>query len=199
MILNGDFSQEKDSWIWEVRGSASAAWTIEDGVSHFDITAGGSQIYEVQLRQAGIILTQGKRYVFEFDAWSDQPRVIEAKVGQDSTPWTNYSKIVPITITPNRTHYRFPFVMEDTSDYDGRVVFNTGASAYDVYLDNVSLSYALAGDFDFDGCIDMDDYAVLSGQWRKAQSGLVADLDGDDNVDLNDLAIFFENWVNTCP
>ncbi|MEE9365614.1 MAG: aryl-sulfate sulfotransferase, partial [Dehalococcoidales bacterium] len=59
MVSNGDFSQGKDSWIWEVGGSASAAWIIEDGVSHFDITGGGTQISDVQLRQAGMKLTQG--------------------------------------------------------------------------------------------------------------------------------------------
>jgi len=200
MVSNGDFSQGKDSWIWQVGGSASASWIIEDGESHFAINAGGSQISNVQLRQAGMKLTQGNRYLFEFDAWcTPAPRLIEAKVGQDSSPWINYSKIMPFTITPNRTHYRFPFVMEDTSDYDARVVFNTGTSANDVYIDNVSLIYALPGDFDFDGCVRLDDLAELAGAWLREQSGLMADLDGSGRVDMKDFAIVGETWMQSCP
>ena len=200
MVLNGDFSQGKDSWIWEVGGSASAAWTIEDGVSHFDITGEGSQISDVQLRQAGMKLTQGKRYLFEFDAWcTPTPRLLEAKVGQDNSPWTNYSKNVPFTITPNRTYYRYPFVMEDTSDYNARVVFNTGTSAIDVYIDNVSLINVLAGDFDFDGCVEFDDLGVLAGAWLEEESGLAENLDGSGVVDIKDFAIFGESWMQSCP
>ncbi|MEE9365613.1 MAG: hypothetical protein V3W44_02905, partial [Dehalococcoidales bacterium] len=152
------------------------------------------------LRQAGMKLTQGKRYLFEFDAWcTPTPRLIEAKVGQDNSPWIKYSKIVPFTITPNRTHYRYPFVMQDTSDYDARVVFNTGTSAFDVYLDNVSLIYAVPGDFDFDGCVRLDDLAILAGEWRQVQSGLIADLNDNDQVDLNDFMTFVESWMTSCP
>ncbi|MHC4657244.1 MAG: aryl-sulfate sulfotransferase, partial [Planctomycetota bacterium] len=93
VVSNGDFCQGQASWTWEVGGSASATWNIENGVSHFDITNGGTQISNVQLRQAGMKLVRGKEYIFEFDAWSVMPRIIEAKVGQDESPWTNYSKI----------------------------------------------------------------------------------------------------------
>ena len=103
------------------------------------------------------------------------------------------------TITPNQTHYWFPFVMEDASDYDGRVVFNTGASAYDVYFDNVSLIYALGGDFDFDGCVEFDDLAVLAGAWLDDESGLAENLDGSGGVDIKDFAIFGESWMQSCP
>ena len=84
-------------------------------------------------------LTQGEEYVFEFDAWADRPRIIEAEVGQARSPWTNYSKIGFSYITPMKNHFRYSFIMEDPSDYDARVVFNMGNSNLDVYLDNVSL------------------------------------------------------------
>jgi len=198
VVLNGDFCQGKDSWIWEVRGSANATWNIENGVSHFDITNGGIQISDVQLRQAGIRLVRGKRYVFEFDAWSDMPRIIEAKVGQDESPWTNYSKIGYSSVTPNPTHFRYPFTMQDSSDYNARVVFNTGTSNIDVYIDNVSLINVLPGDFDYDGCIRFDDLAVLTGEWLKEGSGLIADLQENGKVDFNDFAIFAHSFGQPC-
>ena len=198
VVLNGDFCQGQDSWTWEVGGSANATWNIENGVSHFDITNGGIQISDVQLRQAGIRLVRGKEYVFEFDAWSDLPRFIEAKVGQDESPWTNYSKIGYSSITPNVTHFRYPFTMQDPSDYNTRVVFNTGTSNIDVYIDNVSLVNVLPGDFDFDNCIRFDDLAVLTGEWLQEQSGLIADLQENGKVDFNDFAILANSFKYPC-
>jgi hypothetical protein len=139
MVLNGDFSREKDSWTWEVGDSASAEWMIEDGTSHFGIAGGGNQVSDVQLRQAGMQLGRGEEYVLEFEARADQPRIIEVKVGQNKSPWTDYSKIGFLYLRTRRTRFRYTFVMENASDYDARVVFNMGNHNADVYLDNVSL------------------------------------------------------------
>lgn len=138
MVVNGDFSQGKAGWTWELQGG-DAQWRIEDGVTHYAISDGGSSIYAVQLRQNGMLLQRGKRYVFEFDAWADAPRIIEAKVGQDHGPWTNYSRIGPSYVTPQRRRFVYPFTMNETTDANARVVINTGTSNIDVYLDNVSL------------------------------------------------------------
>jgi hypothetical protein len=198
VLLNGDFCQGQDSWTWEVGGSADAAWQIESGVSHFKITNGGAQISDVPLRQDGMKLVRGKKYVFEFDAWSDLPRIIEAKVGQNESPWTNYSKIGYSSVTPNPTHFRYPFTMQDSSDYNARVVFNTGISNIDVYIDNVSLITVLPGDFDCDGCARFNDLAVLTGEWLEEESGLIADLHENGKVDFNDFAIFADSFKYPC-
>ena len=140
MVKNGDFSTGQDPWTWEVGGSASAVWLIEAGVSHFDITNGGTQMSDIRLFQAGMQLVQGKEYIFEFDAWSaNLPRLIEAKVARNESPWTDYSKIGPMQITPNPTYYSHSFTMDEPSDFYARVEFNLGISPFDVYLDNVSL------------------------------------------------------------
>jgi hypothetical protein len=139
MVLNGDFSQEKTIWTWEVGGSASAEWKIEDETSHFEINSGGNQVSDIQLKQAGMQLTRGEEYVFEFDAWAHRPRIIEAKVMRDRSPWTDYSKIGFSYITPEKSRFRYSFIMEDQSNYNASVVFNMGNSNVDVFVDNVSL------------------------------------------------------------
>ncbi len=141
LVKNGDFSQGIINWIWET-DTASATYEIKNGQFHYIITDGGPVWSSVQLRQNGIPLVQGRTYVFEFDAYADSSRIIEAKVGQDVSPWTNYSKIGPISITTQKKHYSYTFTMNDTSDYDSRVVINTGTSNVDVYIDNVSLKYS---------------------------------------------------------
>ncbi len=198
MVLDGDFCRGQTSWIWEVGGEASAEWNTEDSVSHFNIAYGGTQITDVQLRQSGIKLTRGREYIFEFDAWSDMPRFIEAKVGQDMYPWINYSNIGYSSVTPNPTHFRYRFTMQDPSDYNARVVFNTGSSNIDVYIDNVSLINVLPGDFDSDGCVRFDDLAVLTGEWLEERSGLLADLYDNDKVDFDDFAIFADSFKYPC-
>ncbi len=198
VVLNGDFCQGQDSWTWGVGGSASATWNIENGVSHFAIINGGTQISNVQLRQAGVKLVRGKEYVFEFDAWSDLPRFIEAKVGQDESPWTNYSNIGYTSVTPNPIHFRYSFTMQDPPDYNARVVFNTGTSNIDVYIDNVSLFTVLPGDFYLDNCVRLDDLAVLTGEWLEEESGLIADLQENGKVDFNDFAILADSFKYPC-
>ncbi len=139
MMINGDFSQHKNNWTWEVRGSARAEWIIEDGVSHFDIERGGDNIWEVQLRQNGYTLIEGERYLFEFDAWADASRVAEIKVAQDHGPWINYSKIGLTALGRRKKHYSYEFLMEEPTDANSRVVINTGTDNADVYIDNITL------------------------------------------------------------
>jgi hypothetical protein len=93
----------------------------------------------VQLRQAGIPLIKGHQYVFQFDAWADGARLIEAKVGQDESPFTNYSRIAYSYLTAHAQHFKYTFTMNEPTDANARVVINTGTSDLDVYLDNVSL------------------------------------------------------------
>jgi hypothetical protein len=197
MIRNGDFSQGTESWTWALGGIASAQWMIENGVSHFDITSGGSSIQDIQLLQTGIGLIGGTNYIFEFDAWAQAPRIIEAKVEKNGSPWTNYGKIGFSYVTPQKKRFRYLFTMQDPSESDARVVVNTGTSVYDVYVDNLSLVVALPGDFDFDGCVGPVDLSVLTNWWLSEQTGLQADLDKSGRVDLGDFAILAAEWL-TC-
>ncbi|MBN1479496.1 aryl-sulfate sulfotransferase [candidate division KSB1 bacterium] len=139
LVPNSDFSQGKAAWTFEVQGSGDADWQINDGVAHFIIRDGGSPHHNVQLRQNSFPLITGQKYLFEFDAWADAPKTIEAKVGQDEGPWTNYSGIGLSGLARSKKHFSYQFTMEQPTDPNGRVVFNVGDSEPDVYLDNVTL------------------------------------------------------------
>ncbi len=199
MIQNGDFSQGTSSWTWTVSGGASAQWRITNGVSYFDITNGGSAVSSLQLRQVGLPLIQGKQYVFEFDAWAQGPRYIEAKVAQAVSPYVSYSGTWSPWLTPVLNHYRSVFTMQAASDFNASIVFNLGASTLDVYLDNVSLFSPAPGDFNMDRCVNYQDLAVLTGEWLKQQTNLLADLDANGRVDFKDFRLFGENWNGASP
>jgi len=55
----------------------------------------------------------------------------------------------------------------------------------------------IAGDFEPDGDVDMEDFAGLALLWLNNDCGLCGgkDLSCDENVDLSDLAIFADNWL----
>jgi Arylsulfotransferase (ASST)/Carbohydrate binding domain/Dockerin type I domain len=199
MVRNRDFSQGTASWIWAVSGGASAQWEITNGVSQFQISSGGSAASSIELRQNGIPLIQGRKYVFEFDAWARGPRYIEATVGQDVSPFANYSGIGSTYLTPVKNHFRYVFAMPATSDLGSRVVFDLGTSTLDVYLENVSLFNAPPGDFNLDGRVDEQDLAVMAGEWLEQQTNLSSDLDGDGKVDFKDYAVFGANWSGAGP
>jgi hypothetical protein len=74
-----------------------------------------------------------------------------------------------------------------------------GASAADVYLDNISLFNPPVGDLNQDTRVDYLDLGLFGTGWMKQQSGLPADLDGNNKVDFKDFGIFGENWSSGVP
>jgi len=199
MVLNPEFSLGKTSWIWTLSGTGAATWNIVSGYSYFDLTSPGSALSDIQLRQGGMRLIQGSEYVFEFDAWSAAPRTIEARVGQDQSPFTAYRVTSP-ALTPTRTHFKYSFIMTTATDLNARIVFNMGGSVTDVYLDSVALYVVAKGDFDKDKCIGFDDLKTFTSQWLR-QGTNTADLNGDSKVDFSDFSLLGGNWISglTCP
>jgi len=193
MVLNGNFSAGTNSWTGAVSGTATAGWRTTNGAAFIDITNGGTQLADLQLRQAGLRLFQGREYVLEFDAWAPQARAIEVRLRQDQSPWTSY-KIATPWLTPAQQHFTYPFVMTNATDLNARLTFNLGASPRDVYLDNVSLWLVAVGDFNRDRRVDSQDLAVFTSQWLWQGAGLTADLNGDGTVDFRGFAIFGGNW-----
>ena len=194
MMVNGDFSSGTNSWVWTLSGGATAAWVIESGVSHVYITNGTAGLANIQLKQTGKAIVQGKKYVFEFDAWSTAPRYIDAKVAQDAAPNLNYSGTTSTFVTPTHNHFRYVFTMTATTDFNASVFFNMGSSPYGVWLDNVSLYYVAPGDLNTDNQVDYTDLKTLTSQWLQGGGGLTGDLDGSGRVDFKDFGIFGENW-----
>lgn len=195
MVQNGDFAQGKASWTWSLNGGATAAWAVESGVSHIYITNGTATLANIQLKQAGLPIVQGKKYVFQFDAWSASgTRYIEAKVAQNGSPNQNYSGTSSTFLTPAHTHYRYVFTMSAATDFNAAVIFNLGSANQGVFLDNVSLFNAPDGDLNLDGRVDLNDLKLWSQDWLRLGSGLGGDINGDNKVDFGDFSTLGENW-----
>jgi hypothetical protein len=148
----------------------------------------------VQLVQGNQPVLQGKKYVLQFDAWSDQSRYIGVQLVQNKSPFTSYTQISSPLLTPNLTHYQYVFTMQQVSDFSANLAFNLGSLASSVFIQNVSLFNSPPGDLNLDGHVNLLDLNSFVQAWLKQQSGAPADLNGDGKVDFNDLTVMGSSW-----
>ncbi|NQT27380.1 aryl-sulfate sulfotransferase [candidate division KSB1 bacterium] len=138
VIKNGDFENDFENWDWMV-SEADADYQITNSRKlHFIIRDGGSADWNVQALYPGIYLVNGKKYLFEFDAYAANNRVVFFDVRKDGNPWTNFSKIGGILLYHTEKHYAYEFTMQEASELQARIVLNVGGDDNDVYIDNVS-------------------------------------------------------------
>ncbi len=92
------------------------------------------------MRYNELPLIQGQTYVFEFDAYADANKPVDAKLERANSPYDNYGDIGTSTITRRKRHFSYQFTMQHSSDPQARIVFNCGKNTTDLYIDNVSLT-----------------------------------------------------------
>jgi hypothetical protein len=139
LIKNGDFASGIQDWMWDVRGGAEASPKTDGGLFQFEIRKGGTMSSDIQLYQNNLTLIEGQTYRFEFDAWADRPRIFEAKISSADSS-ANYSQSSTLFIRNREAHFAFDFIMNQPTLQLGRVLFNAGTDAADVYIDHVSLT-----------------------------------------------------------
>ena len=140
LVYNGDFSLGKLDWIFTLSNGGDAIYTLSNqGEGAVFIKKGGTQRTSIQLYQPGIVLENGKPYIFEFDAYATENRTIDARVEQSGGSFTNYSHTSIVSLDTSKSHKTFQFTMSSPSDDNSRVVFNLGLDVDTVYIDNISI------------------------------------------------------------
>ena len=105
------------------------------------------------------------------------------------------------TVPSDRAYeWEVGLALEPGCDYSIKVKSSTNGSLLDESDGAFSIDIP-TGDFNCDGCVWLDDLAVLTGEWLDEHSGLIADLCDNDKIDFCDLAIFAENYRTgaSCP
>lgn len=138
MVVNGNFENGAAPWIIGVDDNASAPVVNTNGNNHYyvNVAAAGNP-WEVNLSQK-LEIIDGETYTLTFDAWSDVNRSIISGIGLSADPWS--SETETINITPSRTTYSITKTVTGWGATDARVIFDIGAAAGEVFIDNVSLS-----------------------------------------------------------
>jgi hypothetical protein len=137
LVENGNFENGSSPWIVGVDDNAAAPVVLTNGNNHYSVNVvNAGNPWEVNLSQKLEILN-GETYTLTFDAWSDVSRSLIAGIGLSGDPWS--SKTETVNITTNRTTYTYT-ITADFGATNARVLFDLGAAAGTVNIDNVSLS-----------------------------------------------------------
>jgi hypothetical protein len=137
LFVNGNYSSGLTGWSVDNYEGASSQTSVINGQCVIVIANGGAAGWNVQMKQAGIRLEQGRQYRFRFDAKAESSRSIQAHMETDGSPWTNYGNIPATNLTANMATYTYLFTMSTATVPAARVVFNVGGSSADVTIDNV--------------------------------------------------------------
>ncbi|KPL24465.1 MAG: hypothetical protein AMJ75_03605 [Phycisphaerae bacterium SM1_79] len=105
------------------------------------------------------------------------------------------------TVPSDRAHeWEVDLALEPGCDYSIKVKSSMNESLFDMSDGTFSIDVP-TGDFNCDGCVRLDDLAVLVGEWLEEHSELITDLYQNGKVDFKDYAVFAENYKTgaSCP
>ena len=145
IIENGDFSSEFENWTYFATSPAAATFSITedaDKAAAIDVQALGDADWKVMLCGTDPInLSEGVKYILEFDAWSDKARDIVANI-QENTTYASYtSKTVSLNGNGEKQHVTLEFTMPKDDVAQLKFLFGntSNPTLTKVYIDNVSL------------------------------------------------------------
>jgi len=131
LVTNGNFEAGDTGW------SGNAKNVVTENNNKYNsanvLTAGNP--WDSNLSYV-LSLTAGKSYKLKFDAWSDRQRTLVVGIGLNHDPWTSDVKTVNLVATSTA----FEITLNSTfTDANSRIIFDMGAAAGFVGIDNVSL------------------------------------------------------------
>jgi glucosylceramidase len=157
-IRNGEFTKDSTDWtLWQSKGNTDGA----NGEAKFDVVAGemkikvvnegdwgGSDGWEIQIKQGNLQLVQGKTYVVKFQAKSTAARTIQVAVegSNNSDGSQDYSGKRNIELRPATTEHTIEFKMLNTTDAAAQLNFLMGHvgtklnASHEITVDNVSIT-----------------------------------------------------------
>lgn len=139
LLVNGDFAAGATGWNGpNYQGTGAGTGGITGGAMSAGITTPGSERWNVQLLQSGLVLEQGRTYTLSLRAKASTGKSIDVSLEHDGTPWTSYSRRL-LPLTTEMTSHSWTFRMDSATDRLARVSFNLGLEAGDVTLDDVRL------------------------------------------------------------
>ena len=139
-IFNGGFDSTSVAWDLQVHGDAKATGEAKGGKYQLDISAIGTENYQVQLIQHDLHLEKGQWYEISFDASAGAARTLEVNVEQHNDPWASYLKEKQnFELGTTSKTFTFKFQMTAATDTNSRLSFNAGAATGTLTLDNVKI------------------------------------------------------------
>lgn len=159
ILTNGSFENGTNNWIGAVAVNTEGDNTFYQA----DVAVAGNP-WDVNLSQI-MSLIPGEIYVLSFKAKASVARSIIAGLGLNSDPWTNVTETVALT-TEWQT-FTYVFTVDGFGDDNSRVLFDLGAEAGSVYIDDVSVMIQAdtggsAGGVGAGGPVVGDEFVIVS-------------------------------------
>ncbi|EKQ50387.1 MULTISPECIES: carbohydrate binding domain-containing protein [unclassified Clostridium] len=143
LITNGDFSSEFSNWGYFATTPAAATFSITndtDKAAAIDVTGLGTNAWDAMLYSDDINLSNGVKYILEFDAWADEDRDIVAEIQQNSGAYNTYAAKT-VALDGTKKHVTLEFTMPNDDAPQVKFCFGntSNPTLTKVYIDNVSL------------------------------------------------------------
>ena len=155
LIINGDFDNGFSKW--EVFADSSVSSAVSSAIdtstgnnaAQINIKDTGDADWKIQLKQTGVKLEKGKKYILSLDAKSTIDRPIMFTIqrdGSNDNDWRPYVPTKTENITSDYTHFDVPFEMTEDTDLNSIFTISMGAvnnqqitNEHSVFVDNVKL------------------------------------------------------------
>lgn len=142
LIQNGDFSLGIKNWGGLYINNATtmaATQSVVDNVNVVNITKPGTANWHIAEQQGNISIEKGATYLISFDAWAENPGVIDVFLSKNHDDWGNYYSTNK-NLTAVKQHFTWTVKMLQASDPNCRLGFGIGKFTGNVYFDNVSIA-----------------------------------------------------------
>ena len=144
LLKNGDFSNETDNWnIWGIKAPGEAKTDIADHAIVYHISNAGTEEWHVQLKQSGLTLEKGCKYLVTFKATSTAARTIKLAIMSTKYAWYGGADIQ--LSANNEKEVVCEFTMSKETDSNADFVISMGkindedTPASDITLSDFSL------------------------------------------------------------
>ncbi len=139
LILNGDYSSGLDNWDpWvNPNSQAIAQFYNSNGAALINIDEIGNNTWDIQHIQNNLVFDAGKQYLIKFDARATGNRPVNIAISRTVPSYAGYLYSSQ-QLTTQWQSYEIPFNPNQNIS-NGRLVFNLGASARDVFIDDVEI------------------------------------------------------------
>ena len=143
LLTNGDFEAGNTGW------GGNAANSVDDGsgtnkFNEANIATAGNP-WAASLQYPGLVLEAGETYTLSYTAMTDAAtatRTMAAGIGKNAPDWNSLTASPALTATA--TTFTHTFTVTYPNPENSRVVFDMGAQAGYVFIDDVSLTKVVA-------------------------------------------------------
>ena len=127
LLANSDFASGSEGWENAVTAPGAAEVSFENGRAVYDIADMGTEDWNVQLKQSGIVLEQGAHYKVSFKVKSSEARTIKLAMLSPSYAWYGGADIA--LEKDQEKEVTVDFVMNETTEMNASMVISMGAIA----------------------------------------------------------------------